>query len=387
MSADQARQLLNKLLDRIESRPDRVLAVHERPPEIPSAADKAAFEAVLADAERAGAIEVKRHKRGEMRHLVDRISLVDASALYRFLARSPLSDIVSEAVLELRRDLPHPHEDTERCLQHLEEGWRAARSPLGLRPSDTQTGAFLRCLEAVLRRDQNDRRDLRSFSAQSLGDSKLLEENLARVLDWLAKVGRIPSDLTEGEAAAAAGLEKFQHPVLVAGTALFAGKGIAELTYVGIAPDDTGHLSAPGSLRAVLTIENFASFNRYVREALRPDEAAVYTGGFPSRAVLDVVRRLTSESAQLWHWGDVDPGGIRIADYMARKLDPKLRLHLMSPDYALKVGRRAGGIPGLGNLSGSPDVQALAAFLAAEPTAHLEQELVDPKPICSAELC
>jgi hypothetical protein len=336
----------------------------------------------MIDAERAGGVLIKRYKRFEMRHLVERIALDDPMKLYHFLGRVPLAEIVDAVVSRLQGELPDLHADAARCLVHFVTDWKSGRQPFGLSPSAEEAGRFLRSLDAVLRRPSDDQRDLRTFSAQSLGNSKLLEEQRWRILAWLAGLGRIPRDLDEEDAAAAAGLEKFEHPVLVAGSIRLNGRNLADLTYLGIAPEDVGRLGPSSDLQAVLTVENFASFNRYVREALQPGEGVIYTAGFPTRAVLAVVSRLTSMSgARLWHWGDIDAGGVRIAEHIAQRIDRSLRLHLMEPSRAVAMGRPASAVPGLAALGGSPQVRCLATFLAAEGAAHLEQELVDPTPV------
>ena len=74
-------------------------------------------------------------------------------------------------------------------------------------------------------------------------------------------------------------------------------------------------LQAVEPLRTVVTIENLESFNRHVREARRTDDAVLYTGGSPSRSVVAALRRLEELGARsLARWGDVDHGGIRIAN-------------------------------------------------------------------------
>lgn len=55
----------------------------------------------------------------------------------------------------------------------------------------------------------------------------------------------------------------------------------------------------------ISTVENFASFNRQVTEAMTGREIIVYTGGFPSRATISALRRLLAASGLgLRHWGD-----------------------------------------------------------------------------------
>jgi hypothetical protein len=385
MSAAKARTLLGKLLDRIEERSERKNAVRETPPSFESAAERDAFDTVIMGAERAGAVSIVRPRDFNRRHLIEKVTLEDPVRLYAFVGRKPLGDRIAEAVTHVRGALPALHGDAEACFAYLQAGWAVNRRPLSLPPEGVEAVRFLRALDAVLARPQDDRRDLRTFSAQALGDSKALEEQRSRIVNWFVELGRIPRDLDEEGAYAAAGLEKFQHPVLVAGPVRVNGAPLGDVTYIGLAPDDIDRVEPAAAAGVVLTIENFASFNRHVREARSASEIVIYTGGFPSRGVLMLLRRVVvKKRVQAWHWGDVDGGGLRIAEYLAQNLPSTaagLRLHLMAPELVRRVGRPAAPIPALSSLSGSADIEVVARFLASEGASHLEQEIVDPSPV------
>jgi hypothetical protein len=81
----------------------------------------------------------------------------------------------------------------------------------------------------------------------------------------------------------------------------------------------------------VLVIENLASFNRHCRE-IDDGGIAVFSGGFPSRAVMTVIRRLDTllaEPVPFFHWGDGDRSGDLISAYIAKDLRRMPRRHLM----------------------------------------------------------
>lgn len=192
----------------------------------------------------------------------------------------------------------------------------------------------------MLWRDPNDRRDLRTFSVQATGDSKLLESQVPRIVRWLVEAARIPPGLSAEEALAALGLEWYARPVLLAGPVRFGGCDARGLTYVDIVPEQIDAVVVTDPAASILIIENSTSFNRHVREIGAASEIVVYTGGFPSRSVVRLVRRLGNFfGGRVSHWGDVDPGGVRIADHSARSAAPELRLHLMDLDLALRNGR------------------------------------------------
>jgi len=69
--------------------------------------------------------------------------------------------------------------------------------------------------------------------------------------------------------------------------------------------------------RIVITVENLTSFSELC--AVRPPNVlALYTGGFASPTVIHLVRAITraNPSVFLWHWGDLDVGGLRILSHL-----------------------------------------------------------------------
>jgi hypothetical protein len=140
-------------------------------------------------------------------------------------------------------------------------------------------------------------------------------------------------------------------------------------------------ISLVGPVRAILTIENFASFNRHVYEVDQDDVVVIYTGGFPSPPILRALGHLLSQMKApfLWHWGDIDVGGIRIMRNIEERLGIIARPHLMDPAFAIQFGNKQPGNMSVRKIaeanSGASD---LAAFLSEKSTYHLEQELVDP---------
>jgi hypothetical protein len=139
----------------------------------------------------------------------------------------------------------------------------------------------------------------------------------------------------------------------------------------------------------VLTIENYASFNRHVRET-SDGALVVYVGGFPSAAVTDLLKRLSKEIGDLpfLHWGDIDSGGLRIFSYIEGIVARPLRPHLMARELAERYGRPCEPDDTLAPIAKSESAIAdLARWLAHGPDPRtLEQEALDPAPVSGAEL-
>jgi hypothetical protein len=71
-----------------------------------------------------------------------------------------------------------------------------------------------------------------------------------------------------------------------------------------------------------------------------PAAVLLYTGGMPSPSWKRVYRLLLTSlpvKARVFHWGDIDAGGFRIADHLAAcagEVGRRVELHAMSPDVA-----------------------------------------------------
>jgi len=386
VSAGRARDILGILLDRVERVPDRTRQPAERAPaDFPSAAERAAFDRLLADAERQGAITVVKG-RGEARHLTERIRLRDAVRLYEFLGRIPAHERARAAISQLRATVAPKHIDAAEARDSIIDGWLRGERPFSISLEQTdQAIEFITALDAVLARDPMDRRDLRTYSGQTTGNTKLLERYASRIITFLKQIGKLDADLSDNEAMASLGLEKFSQPVLVAGPVRLAGVDFASLAYVGLPPEQALAIEPAGAIRSILTIENLASFNRHVREALQANDVAVYTGGFPSRAVTATLVAISRwpRITRIHHWGDIDEGGLRIALHLTSLLPIPVLPHLMNPALA-----RLHGIPGKASrkidLLPSHPWQSLATFLGGDDARFLEQEKVDPEPVIIA---
>ncbi|MGV7217535.1 Wadjet anti-phage system protein JetD domain-containing protein [Bradyrhizobium sp. UFLA05-112] len=387
MSAGRARDILGILLDRVERVPDRTRQPAERAPyDFPSAAERAAFDRLLADAERQGAISVVKG-RGEARHLTERIRLRDAVRLYEFLGRTPAHERARAAVSRLQASVVPKHTDAVEARDSIIDGWLRGERPFSIGFEQTEQAAeFITALDAVLTRDPIDRRDLRTYSGQATGNTKLLERYASRIINFLKQIGKLEADLTDNEAMASLGLEKFSQPVLMAGPVRLAGVDFASLVYVGLPPEQAPGIEPAGAIRSIITIENLASFNRHVREVLQANEVAVYTGGFPSRAVAAALVAISRWPGirRIYHWGDIDEGGLRIALHLTSLLPIPVLPHLMNPALA-----RLHGIPGKASrkidLLPSHPWQSLATFLGGDDARSLEQEKIDPEPITTVE--
>jgi hypothetical protein len=380
VSASKARELLGVLLDRVESVTDRMRLPSERAPgDFSSASARVAFTNVLGDAERKGAISVVKG-RGEARHLIERIRLKDATRLYEFLGRVPANELAKEAARRLHLEAAARHPEATRARDVITGAWLRGERPFGLNLNRISHAVeFIVALDAALARDPLDRRDLRTYSGQVTGDTKLLERHASRIVAFLKQAGRLDAALTDDEAMASLGLEKFPQPVLISGPLHLTGTDLSGLVYVGIPPEQASQIEPTSAIRSVLTIENLASFNRHVRETRVAGDVVVYTGGFPSRAVTAALVAVSQWPGIvcIHHWGDVDEGGLRIALHLSSRLTIPVVPHLMTPELAQQRGTPA-KMARHYDLPLDHPWHPLAAFLESEGARFLEQETLDP---------
>ena len=296
-------------------------------------AELEAFHAEVALAERAGALEVQRETRGGEGQQLLRLAVRDTAALARHLGVVLLEDRMdaAEAVLA-------PWRSRFPVLDEVLALWRTGRK---LRGVGSEVAAELAdaARAAVARlEDAGSERILRRESARLFGDSKRLEK-LTGWLELLATNELAASGLEETEVWALFGLRREPQPLLLAahGTAQV---GDTELPlpapFIGLPLENLRSLKT--CARYLLSIENLASFHDAARAPGAERGLLLYTGGMPSPAWRAAYARILaglSAEAPIFHWGDIDEGGLRIAAKLAETAAAAgrcLRPWRMSPD-------------------------------------------------------
>nr|WP_170385630.1 Wadjet anti-phage system protein JetD domain-containing protein [uncultured Ruegeria sp.] len=342
------------------------------------------FQEAIQHAQRIGAVHVEMDK-GDLSHLMKRVVLADADVLYNMTGRTPKAGKLAGARSTLERflkTLPEKHRgNASEAMERLLEKWELNKRPHRMSEDDLQpVKEYLKAYGAALSKDVTDGRDLRTYSRVECGDSKLIERHLTRILAELRAIDLYGVDVKDEMIHSDLGLEKFAHLVQFTADIPFAQSHFDRKLHLGIHPSmiDTLEVSP---LRALVTIENYASFNRYVAEALTPNTAVLYTGGWPGFGEKQLIAKLSEHVTQgVFHWGDIDMAGAAIADAVACCSKAPVSLHQMSPDLARKHGkpRSAKAI----SVSENSPARELIAWLASEDAFTLEQEELDPVPVC-----
>lgn len=380
-----AETVLGRLLDRVETKPDRQNRVIERLPKVSLLYDeREELIGLLKRAEAGKAVELVYGRR-ELRDHIEQVVLLDPGPLYAILGRRVPFDVAAEAGAALSARLGALPLEISSALDKVVAGWAERRNVVrGLGPDDLDAavGAF-RAAAALFGRRQDDGMDIRTFSRRVTGNSKFVEGNMGRIADVLRMAETLPDYLDAEEVLAFHGIQKWSLACLVAGPVTYKGSRLPTEPYIGVAPEMTPLLGVDGRPDWMLTVENLASFNRQVREAAHGG-IVVYTGGFPSDAVLSAIVGLArAGDFPVYHWGDIDAGGVKIAYRIEQALareGRRLLLHMMEPALAAAHGSPAAPTGVFKDLSAQDSVVAEAVRYLASPEAHhLEQEELDPR--------
>lgn len=338
------------------------------------------FHAQLADAERAGVIRVEREP-GTAAFKAVRLLELDRLAIH--LGHRLRSDRVAEARTTLLPWLAaHP------VLEHVLERWEAGKPVRGHGPDAAK--ALRDALRVVDSRRAEDfaERILRRESVRLFGDSKRLER-LTPWLDLVTTGDLLPSGLHDDDVRGALGLRREPQPMLVAGpgeVVLLDGHLPLCRPYLGLPVDAVRTIRSDAHY--LLTIENLASFHDATRVLGTGNPGLLlYTGGMPSPAWRSLYRRILAglpSGTAVYHWGDIDEGGFRIAAALAASAREESRtLHpwRMSPSHARHVASA-------GTLSSAATARAAhwarvtgwdhIALELEELPLQLEQEALDP---------
>lgn len=283
---------------------------------LPSLQIKEGIEHEFRMARDAGAIDLEWDRPGE-KGFIRRITLVDADHLANYLGIKRSVHIVAQARERLVPFLPRFP-----ILNDVIARWGKLKK---VRMTDaTQVDEWLdaiRAVAALTERFTGEDTPIREASARLFNDSKRLEK-LTGPLDTLLTgsiemEARLPAEVWKE-----LGLFREEQPVLLAGTIELARSRLSALIdqpYGGFASHAvlgvSGHMPS-----RILTIENLTTFHSEARRGQDADTLLIYTAGMPSPAWRAMYRRIlasTPATALLFHWGDVDEGGFRIASVIA----------------------------------------------------------------------
>lgn len=338
-----ARYLLAKLLDSgnkhaagARARAPALTAAHLKPySDLRSWQHKQECDETFMAARDAGAITLQRDKLNPKDGLIERIDLVDVQALARFLGRSSYADQLAQTI-----DQMEPLKAEFPVILEAIGRWSGMAKVRGLGPQnvDAWIDAAKTIRACTARSHDAVAAPVREFSARLFQDSKRIE-NLTIQLDVL-----LSGSIEERPRAATQvwqelGLFREEHPVLLAGAVHIARErvsGLIDTPYMGL-PAAT-ILGVASKVSEVITIENKTTFHSEAKRRKDDEMVLIYTAGMPSPAWRAMYIRLLGSlppTTPIYHWGDIDEGGFRIASTIAaeaRTAGFALQPYAMSPD-------------------------------------------------------
>lgn len=380
---EEARAALVRLLgsaDRNDAA-TRALSVALKMPRNPSPAAQRAWRDRLEGSERSGAVALVRGA-GNRRGVIERARLLNADRLARDLGMVRASERTAIAVA-VAHEACGGRDGMEAAVEAAKQKWERGEDWYRL-PADPDLvrTAFAGAAGMF---DVAFGTYFKTASAQAAGSSKFLQHHAATVCAILRHALELPPETSQDEIWEMLGLVKFRHPVCLRAPVSFVDPtGISipgtAVPWSAVNPDIVESCSRSGSDPVfVMTVENWTSFNGQCREI--PRGAVVYTSGFPAPPV----RQLVSQMASMWpnvpfyHWGDVDAGGLLIADSIRNAAGRPVKLHLMTPALAEQYGKKHQPLTRTAGIAGRDDeFGELARYLSSENCRVFEQEKLSP---------
>lgn len=302
------------------------------------------FHAVMRHAERSGAIGIEWDNLAGENGQIRRIVLKNRDQLASLLAVTPLWLECQQATEILSDSQDHPG------VRRLLDAWHEGKRPRGIGPD--KAWDVLQSMRVITALKQAEFEDVpvRQLSANLFKDSKKIE-GLLPILDFMTQDDETCSlARSSEEVLATLGLVRFPQPTLIAGCATLIFKDDDKIRvpspYLGVAPQSLERIEVASDARYLLTVENYTTFNEIAKGKAGPLEGVViYTAGMPSPSFLrsySLALSSTSQGIPIYHWGDIDLGGFRIADILAsqaERLGLEIRLWKMNPEKLLDIPR------------------------------------------------
>lgn len=298
--------------------------------------DKEAFEHYMQAAQSVGAIKLVFGEKGKAENFIQRINLVDPQALAVFLGVQTM-----ESVLEQAQALLGPHLLQYPVLNDVLAAWEKLNTVRSYKAIDAQD--WVDAIRAIEYAEKNRAPDgisapVKELSARLFHDSKRITKLVAPIDVLLS--GDITADARpKDEVWDAIGLFREELPVRMAGNCTVRRSrvtSVLDAPYSGF-PAIT-ILGLGGIPDMVMSIENQTTFHSEAKRRCDENVLLIYSAGQPNSPWHEMYARILADvplGTPIYHWGDIDEGGFRIAAKLAQtarsaghvlqawKMDPK----------------------------------------------------------------
>jgi hypothetical protein len=377
-----AKELLGDLLDRFETGTASPIGYPDYGA-FASVVDADAFLKEIARTEEIGAVSVGRG-RGAKRDQIVHVRMAAPEVLYRYLDRTPASQIAEGAGARLVADLALDPRLLE-AAAGISAAWGRAKTWNAFPPAEAERLRDAFVLAQAILDGKHLNVDYRTFSRRTVGDSKTLERLEGAVVRLLNGVVDLPPAAKPREALRAIGLERFRAPTPRRRVHRSQGRGpVCGLSAVS-------RTFAQGS--GPHPVPRTAGLHAHDRK-LRELQQAYHRGGPGPPRDHDLRRRLSIAGGRRRRCGcllarrrrtcrsstgsDIDPDGTWIFHTIERAIGRSIRPHLMSAEIAEKFGKVPSIKTAPARCPPESGISGLAAYLSAEGAKTLEQEELDP---------
>jgi Uncharacterized protein conserved in bacteria C-term(DUF2220) len=248
-----------------------------------------------------------------------RVDVLDKRRLAAFLGTVPLEDVMAQVRQKLG-----PLQGRFPVIEEVLQAWGKMRSVrgMGTESADDWIDAARAIGET---RKMVERCELsapiREVSARLFANSKRIEQLFVPTDVLLA--GTTDAQPREAiEVWQELGLFREERPVRLAGAVVLEREGVTarlDMPYVGLPATTIRRAVSRPSL--VMTIENQTTFHSEARRRCQEPVLLIFTAGMPSPVWRAMYGRLLQDlpvDVPLYHWGDIDEGGLRIAARLAQ---------------------------------------------------------------------
>lgn len=280
--------------------------------------EKDEFETVINAARAEGAIQYFIGTKGSADNFIERIELVDSERLAKLLNRVP-----AEVTIRQASNLLTPFVDRYPVINDVLNQWAQLKTVRTFTAADAQDWVDAITVIDYARNNMVNKvvlTPINEVSGKLFKDTKRIKK-LAAPIDVLIS-GDINADhRPSAEVWEEIGLFREEHPVRLAGNVSISRDrvtGYIDTPYMGLPAATIKKLASKPSM--VLTIENLTTFHSEARCKCDEDVLLIYTAGMPNPPWIDMYARLLkslSRDVPVYHWGDLDEGGFRIASVLA----------------------------------------------------------------------
>ncbi|HUX82157.1 MAG TPA: Wadjet anti-phage system protein JetD domain-containing protein [Halothiobacillus sp.] len=308
---------------------------------------KDAFESTMQAASAARAVSLTWGNRAHNEEFIQRVEVLDVRALAMFLGHTLNDDRMSAATT-----LFAPLTERFPVLDDVLQKWSQLRKVRTFSAEDAQDW-----VDAVLVIDfARNALEQGAISTPVNEASGKLFNDSKRIKKLVAPIDVLLTGSVDGEAREASevleeiGLFREEHPVRLAGNVVIERERLTaclDVPYTGLPAATVRRVVTKP--HKVITIENQTTFHSEARRLCGEEILFIYTAGMPNPPWLAMYARLLKSlphDVPVYHWGDIDEGGFRIAAVLARTArgaGHALQPWLMHPDNVPKEKRRPAG--------------------------------------------